>query len=109
VALKRESTTVPVVFVKVVDPIGSGLVASPARPGGNFTGFIHFEPSMAGKWLELLKEIAPSVARVAVLYSPETLSSYGLYVRVVEAAAPSFAITPVTTPAIVERTGCGAT
>jgi putative tryptophan/tyrosine transport system substrate-binding protein len=81
VALKRETTTIPVVFVNVVDPIGSGLVASLARPGGNFTGFIHFEPSMAGKWLELLKEVAPSVARVAILYSPETLSSYGLYVR----------------------------
>ena len=99
VALKRETTTIPVVFVNVVDPIGSGLVASLARPGGNFTGFIHFEPSMAGKWLELLKEVAPSVARVAILYSPETLSSYGLYVRVVEAGAPSFAITSVTTPA----------
>jgi putative tryptophan/tyrosine transport system substrate-binding protein len=99
IALKRETTTIPVVFVNVVDPIGSGLVASLARPGGNFTGLIHFEPSMAGKWLEMLKEIAPSVVRVAILYSPETLPSYALYVRVVEAAAPSFAITPVTTPA----------
>jgi putative tryptophan/tyrosine transport system substrate-binding protein len=99
IVLKRETTTVPVVFVNVVDPIGSGFVASLARPGGNFTGFIHFEPSMAGKWLEMLKEVAPSVVRVAILYSPKTLSSYGLYVRAVEAAAPSFAITAVTTPA----------
>jgi putative tryptophan/tyrosine transport system substrate-binding protein len=99
IALKRETATIPVVFVNVVDPIGSGLVASLARPGGNFTGFIHFEPSMAGKWLEMLKEVAPSVARVAILYSPKTLSSYDLYVRAVEAAALSFAITAVTAPA----------
>jgi putative ABC transport system substrate-binding protein len=98
-ALKRETTTIPVVFVNVVDPIGSGLVASIARPGGNFTGFNHFEPSMAGKWLQMLKEVAPSVARVAILYSPKTLSSHGPYVRVLEATAPSFAIVPVATPA----------
>jgi putative tryptophan/tyrosine transport system substrate-binding protein len=99
IALKRETTSIPVVFVNVVDPIGSGLVASLARPGGNFTGFIHFEPSMAGKWLEMLKQVAPSIVRVAILYSPKTLSPYGVYVRAVEAAAPSFAIKPVTTPA----------
>jgi putative ABC transport system substrate-binding protein len=99
IALKHETTTIPVVFVNVVDPIGSGLVASLARPGGNFTGFIHFEPSMASKWLELLKQVAPSVVRVAILYSPKTLSSYGVYVRAVNAVAPSFAITAVTTPA----------
>jgi putative tryptophan/tyrosine transport system substrate-binding protein len=99
IALKRETTTIPVVFVNVVDPIGSGLVASLARPGGNFTGFIHFEPSMASKWLEMLKQVAPLVVRVAILYSPKTLSSYGVYLRAVEAAAPSFAITAVTTPA----------
>jgi putative tryptophan/tyrosine transport system substrate-binding protein len=99
IALKQETTTIPVVFVNVVDPIGSGLVASLARPGGNFTGFIHFEPSMASKWLELLKQVAPWVVRVAILYSPRTLSSSGVYVRAVDAAAPSFAITAVTTPA----------
>jgi putative tryptophan/tyrosine transport system substrate-binding protein len=99
IALQRETTTIPVVFVNVVDPIGSGLVASLARPGGNFTGFIHFEPSMASRWLEMLKEVAPSVARVAILYSPKTLSSYGLYVHAVEAAALSFAVTAVTAPA----------
>lgn len=98
-AIKRETTTVPVVFVNVVDPIGSGLVASLARPGGNFTGFIHFEPSMAGKWLEMLKQVAPRLTRVAILYSPKTLPSNGVYLRAIDAAAPSFAIRPVATPA----------
>jgi putative tryptophan/tyrosine transport system substrate-binding protein len=99
IALKRETTTIPVVFVNVVDPIGIGLVASLARPGGNFTGLIHFEPSMAGKWLGILKEVAPSIARVAILFSPKTLPSHGVYERAVEAAAPSFAITLTTAPA----------
>jgi putative tryptophan/tyrosine transport system substrate-binding protein len=99
IALKRETTTIPVVFVNVVDPIGSGLVASLARPGGNFTGFIHFVPGMAGKWLEMLKQVAPLLTRVAILYSDKTLPSHGLYLRAVEAAAPSFAILPIATPA----------
>jgi ABC-type uncharacterized transport system substrate-binding protein len=99
IALKRETATTPVVFVNVVDPIGSGLVTSLARPGGNFTGFIHFEPGMAGKWLEMLKQVAPSLTRVAILYSDKTLPSHGLYMRTVEAAAPSFAIVPIATPA----------
>jgi putative ABC transport system substrate-binding protein len=99
IALKRETTTIPIVFVNVVDPIGNGLVASLARPGGNFTGLIHFEPSMAGKWLGMLKEVAPSVTRVAILYSPKTLPPHGVYERAVETAAPSFAITPIAAPA----------
>jgi putative ABC transport system substrate-binding protein len=99
VALKRETTGIPVVFVNVVDPIGSGLVASLARPGGNFTGFIHFEPSMASKWLEMLKQVAPPLTRVAVLYSDKTLPSHELYIRAVEAAAQSLAIMPISTPA----------
>jgi putative ABC transport system substrate-binding protein len=97
-ALKRETTGIPVVFVNVVDPIGSGLVASLSRPSGNFTGFIHFEPSMASKWLEMLKQVAPSLTRVAVLYSDKTLPSHGVYTRAVEVAAPSFAIMPISTP-----------
>jgi len=98
VAVKRETGTTPVVFVNVVDPIGSGLVESLARPGGNFTGFIHFEPSMAGKWLEMLKQVAPPLARVAILYSPKTLPSHAVYMRAIEAAAPSFTVRPVETP-----------
>jgi putative ABC transport system substrate-binding protein len=99
IALKRVTATIPVVFVNVVDPIGSGLIANLARPGGNFTGLIHFEPSMAGKWLGMLKEVAPSVARVAILYSPETLPSHSVYEDAVRAVAPSFAITPFAAPA----------
>jgi putative ABC transport system substrate-binding protein len=98
-ALKRVTATIPVVFVNVVDPIGTGLVANLARPGGNFTGLIHFEPSMAGKWLGMLKEIVPSMARVAILYSPETLPSHSVYESAVQAATPSFAIAPFAAPA----------
>jgi len=96
------------VFVNVVDPIGSGLVASLARPGDNFTGFIHFDPAMASKWLEMLKQVAPQLGRTAILYSPKTLPSYPVYMRAIEAAAPSFAIRPIAAPASdaaeIERT-----
>ena len=70
VALQPFSRTLPVVFVSVIDPVGAGFVASLARPGGNVTGFTLFEYGIAGKWLELLKEIAPRVTRVAVLRDP---------------------------------------
>src|SRR6516165_9000285 len=69
-ALQRVTRTVPIVFVLVIDPVGSGLVASLARPGGNATGFVTFEYALAAKWLELLKEIAPRVTRAAVLRDP---------------------------------------
>src|SRR5262249_23643450 len=68
-ALLQQTRTIPIIFVNVADPIGSGLVASLSRPGGNITGFIIMEPTIAGKWLELLKEIAPGVARVALLFN----------------------------------------
>jgi putative ABC transport system substrate-binding protein len=66
-ALARQTRTIPIVFANF-DPVGSGLVASLARPGGNITGFSNFEPAMTGKWLELLKEIAPSVTHVAAMF-----------------------------------------
>src|SRR5262249_44504232 len=69
-ALQRVSRTVPIVFSGVIDPVGSGLVASLARPGGNATGFVSFEYALAAKWLELLKEVAPQTRRVAVLREP---------------------------------------
>ena len=69
-ALLQQTRTIPIVFVQVVDPVGSGLVASFPRPGGNVTGFTNLEGSMAGKWLELLKEIAPRVNRAAILFNP---------------------------------------
>src|ERR1700730_17446112 len=71
-ALRRRTRTVPIVFALVSDPIESGFVESLARPGGNITGFTnHFEPSVAGKWVELLKEIAPRLTRVAILLNPD--------------------------------------
>ena len=68
--LLQATRTVPIVFPVIVDPVGAGFVESLARPGGNATGFTAFEYGMSGKWLELLKEIAPSVTRVAVLRDP---------------------------------------
>jgi putative ABC transport system substrate-binding protein len=69
--------SVPIVFVVVIDPVGAGFVASLARPGGNATGFTMFEYGMSGKWLELLKEIAPRVTRAAVLRDPAVVSGIG--------------------------------
>ena len=71
-ALLQQTRTIPIVFVQVADPVGSSFVASFPRPGGNVTGFTNIEPTMAGKWLELLKEIAPRVNRVAFLFNPAT-------------------------------------
>jgi putative tryptophan/tyrosine transport system substrate-binding protein len=71
-ASQRATQKIPIVFTVVNDPVGSGFVESWARPGGNITGFANFEPSIAGKWLEVLKEIAPDVTRVAILFNPET-------------------------------------
>jgi putative ABC transport system substrate-binding protein len=78
-ALQRETHTIPIVFVIVSDPVGDGLVTSLARPGGNITGFINFEEAMSGKWLELLKEIAPRVARTAIMFNPNTAAGGGKY------------------------------
>ena len=90
VALLRKTTnTVPIVFAGVVDPVGAGLVASMARPGGNLTGFTQFEYGMSGKWLELLKEIAPSVTRVAVIWDTTIAAGSG-QLGAIEAVAPSF-------------------
>jgi ABC-type uncharacterized transport system substrate-binding protein len=92
-ALLRESRTVPVVFVRVADPINSGFVSNWARPGGNVTGFAFFEPSLLTKWLGLLKEIAPGIARVTAMFNPATTSGAGLnFLRLAEAAAPSTAV-----------------
>ena len=90
VALRQETAAVPIVFLQVANPIGSSLVASLARPGTNLTGFTNFEPTMGGKWLELLKEIAPGVTRAVAIFNPETHS--GQYWQSMEAAAPSLAV-----------------
>jgi putative tryptophan/tyrosine transport system substrate-binding protein len=83
--------TIPIVFVQVSAPVESGWVASMARPGGNMTGFANFEPSMGGKWLELLKEIAPGVVRIAALMHPETPVHVAFW-RAAESAAPSLGV-----------------
>jgi putative tryptophan/tyrosine transport system substrate-binding protein len=90
--LLQETRTLPIVFALVADPIGSGFVASFAKPGGNATGFVTIEPTMAGKWLELLKEIAPSVARVAFLFNPVTATYFDYWLNPFKAAAVSFAV-----------------
>jgi putative ABC transport system substrate-binding protein len=92
-ALRQETTTVPIVFITVSDPIGLGFVRSISHPGGNATGFINFEPSFGGKWLEILREIAPNLKRVAVIYNPATAPRAGLtYLPAVQAAAQRFQI-----------------
>jgi putative tryptophan/tyrosine transport system substrate-binding protein len=89
-ALLQETRTIPIVFAIVADPIGSGFVASLARPGGNTTGFVVMEGSFGGKWLELLKEIAPRVVRVAVLFNPATAPYAEYWLNPLKTAAPSF-------------------
>jgi putative ABC transport system substrate-binding protein len=97
-ALARETRTVPIVFVVVSDPIGSGFVESLPRPGGNMTGFINIESSLGGKWLELLKELAPRISRVAAMFNPDTAPHAEYYVRPFEVAAPSLAVKPSRLP-----------
>jgi putative tryptophan/tyrosine transport system substrate-binding protein len=97
-ALQRQTRTMPIVFVLVVDPVGLGFVQSLARPGGNITGFGAFDPPIIGKWLQLLKEIAPGVTRVAIIFNPDTAPYAPLFNSVLEAAAPSFGITMILAP-----------
>jgi putative ABC transport system substrate-binding protein len=90
-ALQRATRTIPIVFANAVDPVGMGFVASLARPGGNATGFTIFEFSMGGKWLELLKQIAPGITRAAVLRDPSLASGAGEF-GAVQTVAPSFGV-----------------
>jgi ABC-type uncharacterized transport system substrate-binding protein len=89
--LQRETSSIPTVFVLVGDPVGSGFVATMARPGGNLTGFSVFEPAIGGKWLEIFREIAPNTSRVAFVLHPETPVNVG-FLRAAEAASPSHGI-----------------
>jgi len=98
-ALLQETRTIPIVFVVVSDPVGEGFVASMARPGGNCTGFTNIEASLGGKWVELLKEITPRVARIAVIFNPKTAPGGGsYYMRLVEDAAVSIPAKVIATP-----------
>jgi putative ABC transport system substrate-binding protein len=98
-ALQRETRTTPIVFAIVSDPVGAGFVKGLPRPGGNITGFINVEASLGGKWLQLLKEIAPHVRRVAIMFNPDTAPGGGSYfLGPFEAAAKAAAVEPITTP-----------
>jgi len=97
-ALLQHTHTIPVVFAVVSDPIGSGFVTSVSRPGGNATGFTNIEPTMAGKWPELLKEIAPRVTRVAFLFNPATAPYAEHYLSSFKRAATSLAVEAMATP-----------
>ncbi len=91
-ALQAETRTVPIVFAMVSDPVGSGFVASLAKPGGNITGFINIEASLSGKWLELMRKIAPSVSRVALLFNPQTAPYARYYLETFRSAAAAVSV-----------------
>jgi ABC-type uncharacterized transport system substrate-binding protein len=97
-ALQRETRTIPIVFTQVSDPVGQGIVENMARPGGIVTGFTNYDPAISGKWLELLKEAAPSIRRAAIIFNPKTAPYTTLYVRAIEAIAPSIAVKVTTAP-----------
>ena len=93
--LKQEAPAIPVVFVAVSDPVGSGFIQSLPRPGGNITGFINLEGSLSGKWVELLKEVVPGLTHVGFMFNPDTAPFAEYYLRAFEAAAPALAVTPI--------------
>lgn len=91
-ALKRATRTIPIVFAGVADPVGDGLAASLARPGGNITGFSSADASLAGKWLQLLKEMSPGLARVMIVFNPDT-APHSIFWPALASAAPSLGMT----------------
>jgi len=105
--LRRRTSTIPIVFAVVTDPVDQGFVASLAHPGGNITGFTDYDGPMAGKWLEMLTEITPPAAHVAVLYNPATAPFAHLMLRTMREAAPSLAVTVRDTP-VHDRAGIAA-
>jgi putative tryptophan/tyrosine transport system substrate-binding protein len=94
-ALRRETRTTPIVFVRVTDPVSQGFVASLAHPGANVTGFSSLEYELSGKWLELLKGIAPHLVRVSLMFNPPTAPYGPGFLRSFETAAPSFGVKPI--------------
>jgi len=97
-AIQQATSTVPVVFTQVSDPVAQGFVASVAKPGGNLTGFSAYEFSIGGKWLELLKEIAPGLARIGVMFNPDTSPQSKFFMRSIEAAAPTLGVQATAVP-----------
>jgi putative ABC transport system substrate-binding protein len=96
-ALQRETQTIPIIFLTIADPVSAGFVASLAKPGGNVTGFTPFVKSLAGKWLQLLKQIAPNTLRVGVVQNPSN-TGWSSHIETIRAAAPAFAVEPVALP-----------
>jgi putative ABC transport system substrate-binding protein len=105
-AVLAETRAIPVVFTLVSDPLGAGFVKTAARPGGNATGFVNLEGSVASKWLELLKELVPKTSRVSLPFNPKTALQSAYYLKLLEAAAPSLALelkgVPVSTAGDIE-------
>jgi putative ABC transport system substrate-binding protein len=97
-ALQRQTSTIPIVFALVSDPVAQGFVTSLARPGGNITGFSAYEFSMGGKWVDLLKQLVPGLARVGLLFNPDVSIQSKEFMRSVEATAPSFDVDAVALP-----------
>jgi putative ABC transport system substrate-binding protein len=97
VALQQQTRTIPIVFAGVADPVASGIVPRLNRPGGNITGFATFEPSLGGKWLELLSEIAPGLKRAAIMFNPDTAPA-SAYMPSFETAARSLKVAPIIAP-----------
>jgi putative ABC transport system substrate-binding protein len=96
-ALRRETRTIPIVFVNVSDPVVSGIVSALNQSGGNITGFALYETPLGGKWLELLSEIAPRLKRAAIIFNPDT-APVSVYIRSFEAAARSLKVVPIVAP-----------
>jgi len=96
-ALQKESRTIPIVFVSLADPVGSGFISSVARPGGNMTGLMTFEPGIAGKWRSMLKELYPQIKRAAFMANPE-IKTYEFYLRAAQTPATALAIELVPRP-----------
>ena len=97
-ALQRLSPTTPIVFVQVSDPIAQGFVLSMAHPGGNITGFTPYEFTMGEKWIELLKQFAPKITRLAVIFNPQTSPQSKFFMAAIEAAAPRFGVSVAALP-----------
>jgi putative ABC transport system substrate-binding protein len=97
-AIREATTTIPIVFTEVSDPVAQGFVASLTKPGGNLTGFSMYEFSIGGKWVDLLKEIVPGLARVAVMFNPDTSPQSKFFMRSIGTAAPSLGVEVMVLP-----------